>query len=59
MIYDSRALRLKEWLSEQETLTADGWELVIHHQPEAGEAVIYIRKARPDLEYKAPVVINT
>ena len=57
MIYDSRAINLKDWLAQQRTLTEDGWELVIPNQPEAGEAAIYIRKPRPDLPYRAPVAV--
>lgn len=57
MVYDSRALELKDWLAQQGTLTATGWELVIPNQPRADKAVVYIRKPRPDLPYKAPVAV--
>jgi hypothetical protein len=59
VIYDSRAIELKEWLAERDALVAEGWELVLPHQIKSGESPIYIRKPRPDLKYKAPVARYT
>jgi hypothetical protein len=52
MIYDSRAIELKDFLLNREALEADGWECVIPFDPEPMQPVVYIRKPRPDLTPK-------
>jgi len=49
-LYERRAVDLKQWLLQQDALTAEGWVLVIPYEQQPGEPPIYMmrrRKAEP------------